>query len=587
MRYDFIVKNRQFPALWIMVAIILPLIGILAWNQFAWLQEMQAREERQIETRMHSSVQSLSRALMDELMFFPALLRIKHEPSQDMKTVFSERFQFWSLYALNPELIRNIYLINNETKESLLWSRSGFIRAEDPAHLALTPDEQNDDSPIHWSRTPEGGVILFFSFWQRDGESYRVSFSVAPDVVEDSVIPKLAAIILEEKGRYAYRICNKDTGRILYETPEGLDDSIFRKTVLDVPLSDPIPVNTQNQHHSLMKRRLSELSPGPTSLHNHKMLESIRPHMDVFPAIFTSIRIQAAYYKDSPYLVSRKTTMQNSAISFGILVLLVFVIVILAEATRRSSALALSQQNFIASVTHELKTPLAVISSASQNLSDGIIRDPGKSTQYGAVINKEALRLTAAIDHFLLYANTRRLSPSMFSDLNLAEIITSALSFTHEERTMSCFVTELHIPEDAIIVQGDRLALLSVMKNLIQNVVRHARSGMYLGITLEQTKRKGRQLAVISIRDKGPGIPSNEQKRIFEPFERGKRAVEDQIPGNGVGLNLARRIVSIHHGSIALESKPGSGCVFTIVLPESQPAIRQAGDGVEHSRSCR
>jgi len=74
------------------------------------------------------------------------------------------------------------------------------------------------------------------------------------------------------------------------------------------------------------------------------------------------------------------------------------------------------------------------------------------------------------------------------------------------------------------------------------------------------------------VKDLGPGIPVREQKLIFEPFARGKRAIEEQIPGNGIGLNLVKRIVEMHGGSISVESKPESGTTFTVTLPQRRGA---------------
>lgn len=580
-------KNRQFPALWIMVAITLPVIGILAWNQFHWLQNLQEREEAQIEHKMHSSVKSLSRALVDELLFLPALLRIPHESKQDMKEIFTERYQFWTICAIDPGLIKDIYLINRTATKAYAWSRSSstFLLAQDPPLMELSDEAFANGLPVHITETPEKDFIIIFPFREDRGDLFFVSCSINPSVVQNSLIPELAANILEERERYAYRLLDSDTGAVLYEAPTGLDNSIFEKPALDVQLSWPTSMIQGEQQYSLMTRRLSNLANDGKTFSKENILDSLQPRIDGITDLFSTIRIQAAYYNDSPYQVSRHTTMQNSAVSFGILILLVLVVVTLAETSRKAKALALSQQNFIASITHELKTPLAVISSASQNLSDGIVRATGKSTQYGAVIHKEAMRLTSTIDHFLFYANTGRLSHTAFNPCDVVEIFTSALSYTKDELSQCGFQTELNIPDGPILVQGDRLALLTALKNLIQNAIHHARSGLYIGATIMRTTKRSKPYVAISIRDKGPGIPTREQKLVFEPFERGKRAIDEQIPGNGVGLNLTRKILALHRGYISLESKPGSGCVFTILLPEFRTEDRQVETVGDSTRS--
>jgi len=267
--------------------------------------------------------------------------------------------------------------------------------------------------------------------------------------------------------------------------------------------------------------------------------------------------------------LSKRATMQNALISFGTVILLALVMISLAEATRRSRALARSQQEFIATITHELKTPLAVISSAAQNLSDGLVRDQKKAEQYGSMIRKEALRLGTNIEHFLLYSNTDSLSRMSPVLCDASELVDAALKFTEEDRQRLEFRTEVSLPPDPVFISGDRVSLESVFQNLAQNVIRHAGSGKYLGIIVsleEGTRKDPRPRVVFRIRDKGPGISSAERKTVFDPFVRGRRAVDGQVPGNGIGLNLVKRIVAVHEGTITVESRLEQGSTFIVAL---------------------
>jgi signal transduction histidine kinase len=153
----------------------------------------------------------------------------------------------------------------------------------------------------------------------------------------------------------------------------------------------------------------------------------------------------------------------------------------------------------------------------------------------------------------------------------VAELVQTALKFTEEDRSKLGFSTEVVLPEEPVYILGDRIALESVFQNLAQNVLRHAADGKYLGIFVSvEKKQSGKKSVIIKIRDKGPGISPWEQKTIFEPFVRGRRAIDNQIPGNGIGLNLVKRIVNVHEGTIVLESKSGVGSTFTIAFPENR-----------------
>jgi two-component system phosphate regulon sensor histidine kinase PhoR len=273
--------------------------------------------------------------------------------------------------------------------------------------------------------------------------------------------------------------------------------------------------------------------------------------------------------------LSKRTSFINALVSFGTFCLLVLLIAALINTTKRSRNLAQRQREFIATITHELKTPLSVISSAAENLNDGLVRDQSKAEQYGTIIKKEAARLALSIDHFLLYSKTNSNVRMKLLPCDLGDLIRTALKMTSEERERLGMTTEVSIPEGSITVMGDRLALESVFINLTQNVVRHAAGGKYLGIAVrrEKERKSGKnpsESLIITVRDKGPGIPLREQKLIFEPFARGKRAMEEQIPGNGIGLNLVKRIVEMHGGTITVESKPDSGTTFTVSLPPTE-----------------
>ena len=186
------------------------------------------------------------------------------------------------------------------------------------------------------------------------------------------------------------------------------------------------------------------------------------------------------------------------------------------------------------------------------------------------MIRKEALRLGASIEHFLLYANTQSLARIQKTPCNVKDLIETALKFTADERKSLGFRTEIIMRDEPLYIDGDKVALESVFQNLVQNVIRHASSGKYIGIYVsitEETRKVAGKHIILKVRDKGPGIPAKEQKVLFEPFVRGETAVKSQIPGNGIGLNLIKRIIQMHEGCIFLESRPEFGTTFTIILP--------------------
>ena len=121
----------------------------------------------------------------------------------------------------------------------------------------------------------------------------------------------------------------------------------------------------------------------------------------------------------------------------------------------------------------------------------------------------------------------------------------------------------LTFPERELFVKTDITALRGLIRNLAENAIKHAGQGKYLKIDVSEENK----VAVIRFIDHGKGVPQKEEKQIFEVFQRGSQAISSQTEGNGIGLNLSRRIAELYGGSLFLESTSPAGSVFTLRLP--------------------
>lgn len=537
---------------WIVIAVTVPLLVMLALNQFQWLQELQKREQKRIQYSMITSAQALTERLQEEILFLPSLLHFREEDRNAISAVLAERYQFWTYYALSPSMIKAIYLVDKSTNATMIWNGEAFIASS--KEEAELDDYRNDVLEV---KTP---VFL--------GRDSRFNFICVFDrqIIIDEVIPAIAQQTLDSTDIYAYRIIDTMTQDVIYGS-----ESPFASPDLEVPLLENLRVPLYRDAPNAM------VFPGDDIgsfdfIKERSKIDPDAPKDALDTRAFRSFILQIANQDGSLVLLSRKATVQNALLSFGVVVILGLLMIALAEASRRSASLAKSQQEFIATITHELKTPLAVISSAAQNLADGLIKDQKKAEQYGTMIRKEASRLGVSIEHFLLYSNTASLSRMKPVLCDVSELVETSLKFTEEDRTRLQFRTEVIIPDEPLFVLGDRIALESVFQNLAHNIIRHASSGKYMGIIVsaETANKNNERSVVIKFRDRGPGIPSKEQKSIFEPFVRGAAAIAGQIPGNGIGLNLVKRIVTLNGGTISLESKTDAGSTFTVSLPESK-----------------
>ena len=565
-------KKKLFPISWIIISITLPLLAMLAWNQFNWLQELQKREEQRIQYSMLSSAQALSKRIQEELLFFPSLMHIREAGINTLDELLVERYQFWEFYAISPSIITKIELIDNKTGKSLVWKKDRFVDEAPQSPI----DDNESNSPAQRFNDTGNFLAIGMPITLDSDKKFTLECTINKEALISEVIPVLAKDSLASTDLYAYRIVDIRDNTTVYSSIEDSKAALFSESDIVLPIIQDFKIPSYKQSPFLTSRQsTAENFESLSFIKSRTQIdESIPP--DTFSSqLFNYLILQIVNRDGSLVTLSRNATIQNALLSFGIVILIAILISVLAEATRRSRLLALSQQEFIATITHELKTPLAVISSAAQNLTDGLVKDQKKAEQYGAMIRKESSRLGVSIEHFLLYSNTNSISRMKPETCDVGELVQAALKFTEEERTALGFRTDVIIPEEPLFVRGDRIALESVFQNLAQNVLRHARDGKYLGIVVSVetgTRKDTKNKVIIKFRDKGPGIPPHEQKLIFEPFARGKRAIDGQIPGNGIGLNLVKRIITMHQGTITLESNQDNGSTFILSLPEEKGA---------------
>jgi signal transduction histidine kinase len=256
----------------------------------------------------------------------------------------------------------------------------------------------------------------------------------------------------------------------------------------------------------------------------------------------------------------------NAALALGILLLLALAAAALALSARRAQALARRQLEFTAAVSHELRTPLAAIRSLAENLADGVVRDPESTRHYGAQIAGQGARLTAMVEQVLaLAADPRHRQAPRRLPVDPAALIREVV----EEAVTGAPEAEVETDVEPLPpVIGDPSGLRHALGNLLGNALRHGGRPPWAAVRARHDAARGE--VRIAVSDRGPGVPEPDRERLFEPFFRGARAREEQVPGSGLGLHLARRAAAEHAGRIELESSPGAGSTFTLVLPTGE-----------------
>ncbi len=221
-----------------------------------------------------------------------------------------------------------------------------------------------------------------------------------------------------------------------------------------------------------------------------------------------------------------------------------------------------SQRDFIRDISHELRTPIAVIRGQLELIAEGRLTDTAERAGALALVTGELDRMSGFVDDLLLLARTEqpdflRLETVPIHGL-CEELIANARGLAQREWTLDA--------DSRRSIVADRQRVTQAVMNLVRNAVEHTSDGDEIAIGGSVNG----DIAVLWVRDSGAGIAPEEQRRIFERFERG-RASRRRYEGSGLGLAIVRAIAEAHGGRVELQSRLGEGARFAIELPVEGP----------------
>jgi signal transduction histidine kinase len=263
---------------------------------------------------------------------------------------------------------------------------------------------------------------------------------------------------------------------------------------------------------------------------------------------------------DSPRQTVRRQVMLFMC-AFGVLLVVIAAGTVLTwRLTRREAEMAQLKSDFVANVSHDLKTPLSVIRMFGETLAMGRVTDERRRQEYYGVIARESERLSRLIENVLDFARieggrrTYTIVPTA-----VEPVVRDTLEAFGHPLAGEGFKVDVRVPPDLPEVPMDGQAL----SNLVDNAIKYSAEHKSLAV---EARLAGDELA-IAVSDAGVGIPREEQGRIFEKFYRAGRSETQGRRGSGVGLALVRHIADAHRGRVTVESTPGEGSRFTLWLP--------------------
>jgi signal transduction histidine kinase len=252
------------------------------------------------------------------------------------------------------------------------------------------------------------------------------------------------------------------------------------------------------------------------------------------------------------------------ALFVGIIVVMLIGIVFTVRAVIHESEVSRIKSEFVSNVSHEFKTPLALIRMFGETLDTGIVTDESKRREFYSIIRKESERLTHLINNVLDFSRMDSGTKEYnFEEADLVEVVRNSLEAYKFHIHDLGFEIENKLPGKLVMPKIDKDAISQVLLNLLSNAVKYSEDRKYIGVEV----RKNSTSALISVTDHGMGIQKEQLKKIFDKFYRVHTTKAKETRGSGLGLTLAKHIIEAHGGTIEVESEVGKGSKFTIRIP--------------------
>ena len=245
-----------------------------------------------------------------------------------------------------------------------------------------------------------------------------------------------------------------------------------------------------------------------------------------------------------------------------------------ARAIRHEIAVSRLQSDFVATVSHEFRSPLTAMRQLSEILALGRVPDEERRQKYYDTLVGETRRLQGLVETLLNFGRMEEGARQYrFEEIDAGDLVEGVVAEFAPQLAASGRRIELSHAATRCPIEADAEALALAVRNLIDNALKYSPDQP---VVLVEWGRENGAIA-IRVRDRGMGIPAAEQRLIFQKFVRGRAAVAANVKGTGVGLAMVSHVVRAHGGEIRVESAAGEGSTFTILLP-ARPRGRKVAE---------
>ena len=286
-------------------------------------------------------------------------------------------------------------------------------------------------------------------------------------------------------------------------------------------------------------------------------------------ASVTGLPWDIALVNADPEAVLSQFAQRRRLMVMGLGILAVLVVAasyLIGRAVSRELAAARLQSDFVSAVSHEFRTPL----TSMRQFTEMLVEDESLSTEkrraFYSAQDRATRRLTRLVESLLDFGRMEAgARPYRLERLDASRLVKATVEEFKQEANPANLVMECAVPDEGPLVKADREALVQALWNLLDNAVKYSGDGPVVHVEV----KAGDQVA-IRVRDRGFGILPSEKNRILRKFVRGSSAKACGVKGTGIGLAMVKHIVDAHSGKVLVESEPGRGSTFTILLPKGE-----------------
>jgi len=373
-----------------------------------------------------------------------------------------------------------------------------------------------------------------------------------------------------ESTRLAYLRLQADEDHLIIAMKEVVDES-QTKNIKGIILNDveinSLLISMIEWHNTQDDIGIFLLNPPE----NNGNLPDVKEDPRIITARFSNIRDLFPEYSigisllDNPDLenIFRRTVRMYYSIFAAIIGVILFGTIFIFRDIYREQQFSRLKSSFISNVSHEIKTPITTIRVLAGNLAEGLIVQQEKQNAYFSLINREAEKLSYLTENILDFSSMeaqRKVYHKEF--ISLHDILRKLLRRFYLMHQKDEIIIHDNIPSNLPHVMASPEGIEQAVLNLLDNAAKYSGKSKSIWLSLKQNNKE----AVITVVDKGIGIAKEEQQKIFEKFYRAHNT-EQNTQGSGIGLSLVKEIALLHKGSIKLESEPGKGSKFSLIIP--------------------